>query len=66
MKTTQEEYLPEVIKQKRQRIFAAFDEIEWKGDLLTTDKIVALVREGRDELDRRTFVAWDSFNGDSD
>ena len=66
MKTTKEEYLPEVIKQKRQRIFAAFDEIEWKGDLLTTDKIVALVREGRDELDRRTFVAWDSFTGDSD
>lgn len=66
MKTTKEEYLPEVIKQKRQRIFAAFDEIEWKGDLLTTDEIVELVREGRDELDRRTFVAWGSFNGDSD
>ncbi|MEC4273053.1 argininosuccinate lyase [Adlercreutzia sp. R25] len=44
---------------KRQQILKRFDEIPWKGPKPSTDEIVALVREGRDELSDRVWRALD-------
>lgn len=38
---------------KRRRLFAEFDKICWKDSTFSTDDIVAMVREGRDELSDR-------------
>lgn len=44
---------------KRQQILKGFDEIPWKGPKPSTDEIVALVREGRDELSDRVWRTLD-------
>ena len=47
--------------QRRQQIFANFDELNWKSKTLTTDEIVALVREGREERTDRIMASLDPF-----
>ena len=47
--------------QRRQQIFANFDELNWKCKTLTTDEIVALVREGREERTDRIMASLDPF-----
>ena len=46
---------------QRQQIFANFDELNWKCKTLTTDEIVALVREGREERTDRIMASLDPF-----
>lgn len=43
------------------RFFANFDELNWKCKTLTTDEIVALVREGREERTDRIMASLDPF-----
>ena len=45
----------------RQQVFANFDELNWKCKTLTTDEIVALVREGREERTDRIMASLDPF-----
>lgn len=47
--------------QRRQQIFANFDELNWKCKTLTTDEIIALVREGREERTDRIMASLDPF-----
>lgn len=44
---------------KRQQLFEECDEIPWKGGGLSTEDIVAMVREGRDRLSDRDWLALD-------
>ncbi|MEC4175380.1 argininosuccinate lyase [Adlercreutzia sp. R7] len=46
--------------QRRQRVFADFDEIDWKGAPSTAEDIVAFVNEGRDERTERILSSVDS------
>ena len=46
---------------KRQQLFEECDEIPWKGGGLSTEDIVAMVREGRDRLSDRDWHALDPF-----
>ena len=47
---------------KRQQLFEECDEIPWKGGGLSTEDIVAMVREGRDRLSDRDWLALDPFS----
>lgn len=53
--------IEEARAQRRQQIFANFDELNWKCKTLTTDEIVALVREGREERTDRIMASLDPF-----
>lgn len=52
----------EARSRKRQQLFEECDEIPWKGGGLSTEDIVAMVREGRDRLSDRDWLALDPFS----
>lgn len=43
--------------EKRKKLFAEIDAMEWKGPKPTSDEIVAIVHEGREERTRTTLEA---------
>ena len=51
---------------KRQQLFEECDEIPWKGGGLSTEDIVTMVREGRDRLSDRDWLALDPFGSQND
>ena len=43
--------------ERRKQLFKEFDEIPWRGPELSTEDIVAMVREGRDYMSERSWRA---------
>lgn len=52
----------EARSRKRQQLFEECDEIPWRGGGLSTEDIVEMVREGRDGLSERDWLALDPFS----